>query len=82
VGDKLYSGDGSEYLEWMATGWTPELQRRLVLPRHALHAASLEISWAGRAIQWQAVLGRDMVEFCAGNEITATPDLVIWSRYD
>ena len=82
VGDKLYSGDGSEYLEWMLTGWTPELQRRLILPRHALHAARLEITWAGRAIQWQAPLGRDIVEFCEGNEITATPDLVVWSRYD
>ncbi|NQX01875.1 RNA pseudouridine synthase, partial [bacterium] len=32
LGDKLYSGDGAEYLEWMETGWTPELQRRLLLP--------------------------------------------------
>lgn len=82
VGDKLYSGDGSEYLEWMARGWTPELERRLILPRHALHAARLEISWAGRAVCWAAEMGRDMVEFLAGNEIRPTPGVVIWSRHD
>ena len=82
VGDKLYSGDGSEYLEWMATGWTPELQRRLVLPRHALHAARLEITWLGGLIRWEAALGKDLLEFCAGREISPTPDVVIWSRHD
>lgn len=82
VGDKLYSGDGSEYLEWMATGWTPELQRRLFLPRHALHAARLEITWLSRPIRWEADLGKDLVEFCEGREISPTPDVVIWNRHD
>lgn len=82
VGDKLYSGNGSEYLEWMAHGWTPELQERLVLPRHALHAACLEIPWAGRAVRWEAEMSRDMVEFYEGREISETPGVVIWSRHD
>ena len=82
VGDKLYSGDGSEYLEWMAEGWTPELERRLILPRHALHAARLEVPWGGRMIAWEAELARDLVEFSAGEEISPTPDVVIWSRHD
>jgi 23S rRNA pseudouridine1911/1915/1917 synthase len=82
MGDKLYSGDGAEYLEWMADGWTPELARRLVLPRHALHAAALEIPWAGQQIRWEAELPRDLVEFCAGQLISDTPDVVIWSRHD
>jgi len=82
VGDKLYSGNGSEYLEWMASGWTPELQRRLVLPRHALHAARLKVPWAGGSIQWESDLGKDLVEFCEGREISPTPDVVIWSRHD
>ncbi len=82
VGDKLYSGDGSEYLQWMASGWTPELQRRLILPRHALHAARLEINWLGRSIRWEADLGNDLVEFSEGREISLTPDVVIWSRHD
>ncbi|HEX7260384.1 MAG TPA: RNA pseudouridine synthase [Luteolibacter sp.] len=82
MGDKLYSANGSEYLEWMARGWTPELQERLILPRHALHAACLEISWAGRAVRWEAETARDMVEFSEGREISETPGVVIWSRHD
>ena len=58
LGDKIYSGDGSEYLDWMADGWTPELARRLIQPRHALHAAVLEVPWDGKIIRWGAVLGR------------------------
>jgi 23S rRNA pseudouridine1911/1915/1917 synthase len=82
VGDKLYAGDGSEYLEWMAKGWTPELQARLLLPRHALHAAVLEIQWLGRWLRWEAAPGTDLVEFSEGKEISLTPDVVIWNRDD
>ncbi len=82
MGDKLYSHDGAEYLAWMADGWTPELAQRLVLPRHALHAAVLEIPWAGQQIRWEAELPQDLVEFCEGREISLTPDVVIWSRHD
>ncbi|MES2923427.1 MAG: RNA pseudouridine synthase [Verrucomicrobiota bacterium] len=82
VGDKLYSGDGSEYLKWMARGWTPELQERLFLPRHALHAAVLEIPWQGQSLRWEANPGKDLVEFWEGKEISLTPGVVIWSRHD
>ncbi|NJM38326.1 MAG: RNA pseudouridine synthase [Akkermansiaceae bacterium] len=82
VGDKIYSDDGSEYLEWMETGWTPELEKKLILPRHALHAARLEISWEGRAVVWESELSKDLADFSAGREISQTPDVVIWSRYD
>lgn len=82
LGDKLYSGDGAEYLEWMKTGWTLELEKRLMLPRHALHAACLEIPWSGKSIRWEAELARDMMEFSAGEKISTTPEVVIWSRYD
>jgi 23S rRNA pseudouridine1911/1915/1917 synthase len=82
VGDKLYSGNGSEYLEWMSKGWTREMQERLFLPRHALHATALEILWLGRQVRWTADLGADLVEFTEGREISPTPDVVIWSRHD
>jgi len=82
VGDKLYSGGGAEYMEWMAVGWTPELERRLILPRHALHAATLRIPWGGKLLEWEAGLPQDMVEFLAGSKISDTPDVVIWSRHD
>jgi len=82
VGDKIYSGTGSEYLEWMETGWTSELRERLILSRHALHAAVLEIQWKGRAIRWEADLGRDMGEFLEGKAISTIPEIVIWNRHD
>lgn len=82
LGDKLYGGTGLEYLRWMADGWSDELQQLLTLPRHALHAAKLTISWMGTEIQWQAPLPTDMKEFSEGREMTVTPDVVIWSRYD
>ena len=82
VGDKLYSGDGSEYLEWMATGWTPRLRKALYMPRHALHAASLSVPWAGGRIGWKAELARDLSDFIEGREIVETPGVVIWSRHD
>ena len=82
VGDKLYSADGSEYLEWMAGGWTPGLQQRLLLPRHALHAVRLGVPWGGRWLAWEAELARDLADFAAGKQAGETPGVVIWSRHD
>lgn len=82
VGDKLYSGDGSEYIEWMVDGWTPDLQRRLLLSRHALHASSLALPWNGRFLQWSSPLTDGLVDFCEGKPCRETADVVIWSRYD
>jgi len=82
VGDKLYSGDGSEYIEWMRTGWTPELRERLLLPRHALHAASLAVPWMGREVAWSTGLPADLADFVAGRQARHRGDVVIWSRHD
>lgn len=40
VGDKIYGGDPNCFLEFIATGLTPPLLERLVLPRQALHATA------------------------------------------
>ncbi len=82
VGDKLYSGSGLEYTEWMAAGWSPDLERRLLLPRHALHAAVLAVPWAGRMIEWQSGLAKELRDFVAGNAVEPTPGIVIWRRHD
>lgn len=63
VGDKVYSGDGAEFLEWMDTGLTDSLLERLLLPRHALHCARLEIEWCGVRVGWDAPLSPDLLEF-------------------
>lgn len=82
LGDKLYSGDGSEYIRWMAAGWTPELAGKLVLPRHALHASRLELPWQGVTKSWEAPLAADLEEFVEGRPSTEIPGIVIWSRHD
>lgn len=81
LGDKLYAGDGSEYLAWMADGWTPQLRERLLLPRHALHAARLALPWNGRWIEWETDLASDLADFAAGREICEIAGVVIWNRH-
>ncbi|MBQ5666384.1 MAG: RluA family pseudouridine synthase [Akkermansia sp.] len=60
VGDKIYGGDESCYLDFITTGWTDDLARRLVLPRHALHACRLVFPWQGREIVVESPLPADM----------------------
>jgi len=42
LGDKIYGAREGAYLDFIKSGWTAELARELVLPRHALHACCLE----------------------------------------
>lgn len=63
VGDKIYGPDEGCYLEFIATGWTPVLATRLLLPRHALHATALRIESLGSG--WESPLAEDLVEFAA-----------------
>lgn len=60
LGDKIYGGDESCYLDFIQQGWTPELAARLRLPRHALHAAELHFPWRGELICVKAPLPADM----------------------
>lgn len=80
AGDKLYSGDGTEYLEWMVHGWTDDLARRLLLPRHALHATRLGLVWQGEEIRWESALAPDLADFIAGNPVDFAEGVVNWSR--
>jgi 23S rRNA pseudouridine1911/1915/1917 synthase len=82
VGDKLYASDGDGYIEWMKGGWTPDLQKRLLLPRHALHAAKLALPWREKNLEWQSDLPPDLGDFMTGREIREVPGVVIWSRHD
>ena len=82
VGDKLYSGDGSEYLEWMKNGWNEELAAKLLLPRQALHATSLRLEWEGSDVGWDAALPGDLQDFIDGKTVGFADGVVIWSRKD
>lgn len=61
VGDKIYGPDERCYLEFIETGWTPALERRLLLPRHALHSGELSATGpAGQPLEWRAPLPPDI----------------------
>lgn len=60
VGDKIYGPDEQLYLHFVKTGWTSELARQLLLPRHALHSATLAIEGE---CEWTSPLPSDLVEF-------------------
>lgn len=65
VGDKIYGGDETCYLDFIAGGWTPALERRLILPRHALHACRLTFPWEGEEITVESPLPADMAALLA-----------------
>jgi 23S rRNA pseudouridine1911/1915/1917 synthase len=71
LGDKIYGCDGSAYLRFIEDGWSAELQRRLLLPRQALHAARLELTWDGQGQSWGAPLPPDLRAFIGGE----SPDI-------
>jgi 23S rRNA pseudouridine1911/1915/1917 synthase len=54
VGDKLYGRDERCYLEFIDTGWTPALEKKLLLPRQALHSFRLELNLEGFPSFWEA----------------------------
>ena len=58
VGDKIYGPDEQCYLEFIRTGWTPELASRLLLPRHALHSTVLRLPDLG--LEWKSPLAEDL----------------------
>src|SRR5436190_12908270 len=60
VGDKIYGSDEQLYLLFIQTGWTPELEFELLLPRHALHSARLAIEGER---EWTSPLPQDLAEF-------------------
>ncbi len=64
VGDKIYGPDEQLYLQFIETGWTTELEERLLLPRHALHSAKLAID---DECEWTTDLPTDLAEFCSGD---------------
>ena len=59
VGDKIYGPDEGCYLEFIETGWSPALAKRLLLPRHALHSCAL---LAGNE-EWRTGLPSDLAEW-------------------
>lgn len=61
VGDKIYGPHEQLYLRFIENGWTHDLERKLLLPRHALHSAKLAV--AGDR-EWTSELPPDLADFC------------------
>jgi 23S rRNA pseudouridine1911/1915/1917 synthase len=57
VGDKIYGPNEQLYLRFIETGWTDELARQLLLPRHALHSERLRID---ERLDWRSPLPPDL----------------------
>lgn len=68
VGDKIYNDEGSGYLEFLETGWTPALSARLLLPRQALHSHTLELETSDGRRQWEAPLTADLQSFMRSSD--------------
>ena len=64
VGDKIYGRNEQLYLQFIETGWTAQLERQLLLPRHALHSAKLAVEGEH---EWASALPVDLAEFCGGS---------------
>ncbi len=72
VGDKIYAGRESAYLEFIETGWTPRLAAELLLPRHALHAAALEFECDGEKLRVECGLPDDLKNFLREGTLAET----------
>lgn len=66
VGDKIYGGDEGCYLDFISGGWSEDLQRRLHLCRHALHASRLCFHWQGKQLCIESDLPEDMAALLDG----------------
>lgn len=64
VGDKIYGPDERCYLRFIETGWTPDLERQLLLPRHALHSTRLRLE----SLEWTSPLAPDLAAWMEGRD--------------
>lgn len=63
VGDKIYGDDERCYLDFIETGWTADLEGRLLLRRHALHSCELALETNDAILKWSAPLPEDIREW-------------------
>ncbi|MDD5200671.1 MAG: RluA family pseudouridine synthase [Terrimicrobiaceae bacterium] len=68
VGDKLYGPDERHYLDFIDLGWTPEMERALLLPRHALHSEMIDVALDGITHRWIAPVPEEMLDLLDARE--------------
>ena len=60
VGDKIYGPDENCYLDFIASGWSPVLETKLLLARQALHASALSFEFNGASYLFTAPVPEDI----------------------
>ena len=63
VGDKIYGGDETLYLDFVTGQLTPQRAASLLLSSHALHAGSLRFDWQGEPVRFFAALPAPFTSF-------------------
>ena len=63
LGDKIYGLDERCYLEFIDTGWTPGLEKKLFFSRQALHSHRLEIDAREFHGAWECPIPAEMQAF-------------------
>ncbi|MDB4430042.1 RluA family pseudouridine synthase [Akkermansiaceae bacterium] len=66
VGDKIYGGDGSSYLEFVENGWSPALEKKLLLDRQALHGSGMSFTWKNEVVEVSSGWPRELADFRVG----------------
>lgn len=78
AGDKLYTNEGHEYLEWMEFGWTEALSRKLPIARLALHSEMLTVPWNRTEISWRTKFPEDFAEFLGSKNNRGRAEVALW----
>ena len=60
LGDKIYARGGRHYLDFIAHGWTKEMESEIWLSRHALHSSRLGIDISAGKLEWTSPLPADL----------------------
>jgi 23S rRNA pseudouridine1911/1915/1917 synthase len=63
VGDKIYGRNDETFLHWIEDELDATSEHGLFLPRHALHASRLRMSWNGAMLDWSCSLTADLAEW-------------------
>ncbi len=69
LGDKIYGADESCYLDFIETGWTFELEKRLFFSRQALHSHRLAVEMPEEKHLWEAPLPADMAAWLHSDDV-------------
>jgi 23S rRNA pseudouridine1911/1915/1917 synthase len=71
LGDKIYARGSRHYLDFIARGWTKEMESEIWLSRHALHSSRLGINIGERKLEWTSPLSSDLTAMIELSESSA-----------